>query len=63
MKFTFNRLHDDDWVVSEEGGSRISSKHQLPGSQDLTTPVHDVIDIKCIKNTYLNQKCIIIVGC
>ena len=34
-----------------------------PNINFLATPVHDVIDIKCIKNTYLNQKCTIIVVC
>ena len=35
-----------------------------PNINFLATSVHDVmIDIKCIKNTYLNQKCTIIIGC
>ena len=46
-------------LFPRRGEAGIFSKHQLPGNK---LAVHDVIDIKCIKNSYLNEKCTIIVG-
>ena len=49
MKFTCNRLHD--WVVSEEGEAWF-----VPNINFLATPVHDVIDINCIKKCLFELK-------